>query len=62
MNNLVNKLGGAYEYLLLCDSDSYFYDPDTLERALRYFHDPTVAVVQFRNTWAAPQQRTGCTW
>jgi cellulose synthase/poly-beta-1,6-N-acetylglucosamine synthase-like glycosyltransferase len=50
VNNLVSTLPWDVEFLLLCDSDSYFYDDVNLERALGYFLSPDVALVQFRNT------------
>lgn len=48
-NNLLLHLPEDTEYLLLCDSDSYFYDERVLASALRYFDDSAVAVAQFQN-------------
>lgn len=49
VNNLVAYLTDDIEYLLLCDSDSYFYHTDILEQGLSCFNEPSVALVQFRN-------------
>ncbi len=49
INNVIDNLPSAIEYLLLCDSDSFFPASDFLEIPMNYFSDPRVALVQFRN-------------
>lgn len=48
INNLLQNIPPDTEYLLLCDSDSYILDRDFLPKALSYFSNPDVALVQFR--------------
>ena len=49
VNNVINNLNKETEYLIICDSDSYFYDRSFFSRALSYFQDASIALVQFRN-------------
>jgi len=49
INNIVQHLHSDERYLLLCDSDSFFYNTDFFFKALPYFDDPNVALVQFKN-------------
>jgi GT2 family glycosyltransferase len=48
-NYVLRKLSPLVEYLLVCDNDSTILDPGTVEAALPYFDDPSIAVVQCRN-------------
>lgn len=52
VNYVVERTGHLYDFLLLCDNDSVAEDPDLIERALPYFRDRRVAVVQCRNVAA----------
>ncbi len=57
VNHVLQNLPPSTEYLLLCDSDSYlFAGEEALGKALAMFVEPSVAIVQFRNTaylWAS---------
>jgi GT2 family glycosyltransferase len=57
-NHALQRTGHLYQYVLLCDNDSTVLDPRAIEAALSYFEDPTVAVVQCRNS-AVPEAQ-GC--
>jgi GT2 family glycosyltransferase len=48
LNYLLEQTGHLYEYLLLCDNDSTVYDSLTIDKALSYFQDENVAIVQCR--------------
>ncbi len=48
-NYVLAQTAHLFEYFLLCDNDSTAVDPRAIEKALPYFEDPRVAVVQFRN-------------
>jgi GT2 family glycosyltransferase len=48
-NYVLRKIAQLVEFVLICDNDSTIVDPLTIERALPYFQDQRVAVVQCRN-------------
>ena len=48
LNNIIEQLPAEVEYLLLCDSDSFLLDENLLAKALPYFDEPDVALIQFR--------------
>jgi GT2 family glycosyltransferase len=50
VNWIVTRTSFLHQFFLLCDNDSVALDPEFLPRALaRFFEDPSVAAVQFRN-------------
>ncbi len=48
-NYVLAQTAHLYDYFLLCDNDSTALDPRAIERALPYFEDPKIAIVQCRN-------------
>src|SRR6266478_154486 len=48
-NYVLARTAHLFEYFLLCDNDSTALDPRAIEKALPYFEDPRVAIVQCRN-------------
>src|SRR6266403_2546643 len=48
-NYVLAQTAHLFEYFLLCDNDSTALDPRAIEKALPYFEDPKVAIVQCRN-------------
>src|SRR6266581_6389250 len=48
-NYVLAQTAHLYDYFLLCDNDSTALDPRAIERALLYFEDPKIAIVQCRN-------------
>jgi GT2 family glycosyltransferase len=49
VNYVLEQTSGLYRYFLLCDNDSTVLDPLTIEKALPYFQDERVAIVQCRS-------------
>jgi GT2 family glycosyltransferase len=49
VNYVLEQTAHLYAFFLLCDNDSTALDPRTVERALPYFADERVAVVQCRS-------------
>lgn len=49
VNGLIERLDPNIEYIVLCDSDSFFYDSSWPELILPLFSDPQLAIVQCRN-------------
>jgi hypothetical protein len=49
-NYVLAQTAHLFEYFLLCDNDSTVLDPMAIEKALPYFEDPKIAIVQCRNT------------
>src|SRR5262249_33121833 len=49
LNYVLDQTAHLYEYFFLCDSDSTIQDALTIERALPYFQDERVAIVQCRS-------------
>lgn len=49
VNHVIGSLPVHVAYLVLADSDSFFFGPELLMRSLPLFADPAVAVVQARN-------------
>jgi len=49
VNYVLEQTGHLYQYFLLCDNDSTAIDPLAIEKALPYFRDERVAVVQCRS-------------
>src|ERR1043166_7150556 len=48
LNYVLEQTGHLYEYFLLCDNDSTVLDPLSIEKALPYFEEEHVAIVQCR--------------
>lgn len=48
VNYVLERTGQDYEYFVLCDNDSTFMQPDSLQKALAYFRNRKTAVAQFR--------------
>lgn len=48
-NYVLAQTTHLFEYFLLCDNDSTALDPLTIEKALPYFQDPKIAIVQCRS-------------
>lgn len=48
-NYVLAQTAHLFEYFLLCDNDSTALDPTAIEKALPYFEDPKIAIVQCRN-------------
>jgi hypothetical protein len=48
-NYVLGQTGHLFEYFLLCDNDSTALDPRAIEKALPYFENPKIAIVQCRN-------------
>lgn len=48
-NYVLLQTAYLFEYFLLCDNDSTALDPRAIEKALPYFENPRIAIVQFRN-------------
>jgi hypothetical protein len=48
-NYVLEQTAHLFEYFLLCDNDSNVLDPLAIEKALPYFQDPKIAIVQCRN-------------
>jgi hypothetical protein len=48
-NYVLGQTAHLFEYFVLCDNDSEALAPGAIEKALPYFQDPRVAIVQFRN-------------
>jgi hypothetical protein len=53
LNYVLNETGHLYPYFLLCDNDSVAVDRDAISKALSYFADPRIAIVQCRNVAVA---------
>ena len=49
LNYVLEQTAHLYEYFLLCDNDSTAQDCLTIEKALPYFQDENVAIVQCRS-------------
>jgi hypothetical protein len=49
VNYILHQTGYLYQYFLLCDNDSTIIDPLAIEKALPYFRDDRVAIVQCRS-------------
>lgn len=49
INYTLAQTAHLFEYFLLCDNDSTALDPLAIEKALPYFQDPKIAIVQCRN-------------
>ena len=49
LNYVLDQTAHLYEYFLLCDNDSTAQDVLTIEKALPYFQDENVAIVQCRS-------------
>ena len=49
LNYVVDNLTKDIKFIVICDSDSYFYDPSFFHKTLAYFKDASTALVQFRN-------------
>jgi cellulose synthase/poly-beta-1,6-N-acetylglucosamine synthase-like glycosyltransferase len=52
INYVLAETGHLYEFFILCDNDSVALDPQAIPKALSYFREPGVAVVQCRNVAA----------
>jgi len=48
VNYVLRETGSRYDYFILCDNDSTILDAHTIEKALGYFVDERIAIVQFR--------------
>jgi len=48
-NYALGQAGHLFEYFLLCDNDSTALDTLAIEKALPYFENPKIAIVQCRN-------------
>jgi len=49
VNYVLKETGHLYRYFLLCDNDTTVLDARAIEKALPYFDDPSVAIVQCRS-------------
>lgn len=49
VNYVLQQTGRLYQYFLLCDNDTTTVDPLAIEKALPYFNDDRVAIVQCRS-------------
>lgn len=52
VNYALAETANRYDFFLLCDSDSTALDPLAIEKALPYFENPRVAIVQCRSVAA----------
>ncbi len=55
-NHVLRRVSHLVDYLLVFDNDSMVVDANAIERALPYFNDPNVAIVQCRNVAADHSQ------
>jgi cellulose synthase/poly-beta-1,6-N-acetylglucosamine synthase-like glycosyltransferase len=49
INYVLAHTAHLFDYFLLCDNDSTVLDSSAIEKALPYFQDPKIAIVQCRN-------------